>query len=84
MRISVRESDRAYSPDIGPKCIIYLNGEMVEDCITADEELRFVEIIKRRDGKLSICGGRVMTEKLYGKVQIELPDDGRPRFQRVP
>lgn len=80
----MNESDRAFNPEIGPKCIVYLNGDVVEECVTADEELRFVEVLRRdKDGKFVVRGNEVMTKKLYGKVQIELPDE-RARFQRLP
>lgn len=45
MRISARQDDPGWSPDVR-NVIVLLNGKKVEHCFTADEELGEVHVYK--------------------------------------
>jgi hypothetical protein len=59
MRKSVLKNDPGYDKDAW-KYVAYLDGDPVENAVTADEELGMIRILK--DGKI---------HQRYGKVTIE-------------
>ena len=85
MRLSTHEADVSYAVwlglrDAGKVATAYLNGEKVNHCATADEELGYVEcaIPERGTGALfcitDVKGttDHVAVQILYGKVKIEV------------
>ncbi len=75
MRISLDPQDPAFNPAIGKWCKVWLNGEELKYCVTADEERGEVYVMARdEDGKpeLSMIGGP-LREYLRGEVRIQLP-----------
>lgn len=85
MRLSTHELDRSYPEwkqlhDAGRKMTAYLNGERVEHCATADEELGYVEsaVPDRRTGRpfcLDDTEGQtdhIAIQVRYGVVKIEI------------
>lgn len=75
MRLSVDPNDIGYNEFfycLHPRA--YLDGTEIEGCITADEEqgyiVRYKTPLEERDGDL-------ITETLFGKVEITINKDGR-------
>ena len=69
MRISVDKSDvsfiegRAYE-----RFVVTLNGEVVDECITADDEAGY--ILKYKKPIEVTHGYEIKTEEVYGEVRI--------------
>lgn len=80
MRISVVEKDPGYSP-IAHHAVdkVTLNGELVEHCLTADEEKGYV-LFYEVDENDNVCteGDTVITGELIGDVKIFLKKDFNP------
>lgn len=69
MRLSTDKSDRGYGD--ASHAHVTLNGIRIMDCVTADEELGEVVVLKRgRDGKYVIEGDNVACETRKGDVKI--------------
>lgn len=75
MRLSCREDDPGFQPaDKTLTAVIYLNGSEITGVITADEERGFIlRYMRDEQGRIRVDGNEARTEKLYGKVQIEIP-----------
>ena len=72
MRKSVRQSDIGYDPQ-AQKYIIYFNGEKINNCFTADEEIGEVHVYKKyQDGEFVLNHDNTIIEEetLYGDVKI--------------
>lgn len=80
MRLSCEKDDPGYpgferAMSSGKRIVVKLDGEIVPDAITADENLGFVKLYQRNvDGRLlvSLDGDLVLTEERRGHVEIEL------------
>lgn len=75
MRLSAVLSDPGYRPDARAK--VYLDGQEVRDCITADEELGVVTVHQRdNEGRLILNDDRTecVTKDYFGHVRIEARD----------
>lgn len=71
MRLSINQSDPGFRQ--GARANVFLNGEPVRRCITADEEAGFVIVHKADDtGRVLIANGELVEETLYGAVIIEV------------
>ena len=82
MRISSDENDpgfRAYKrlmkppgPDTTVSVRVYLDGAVVKDVVTADdEECMLVRYCRAPNGDLVVDGDEIRTEMLRGRVDIE-------------
>jgi len=74
MRLSAHKNDPGYSR-IARKAKAFLNGEMVDGCFTADEEMGKVwRYIKTRKGKcvLNPQKNGILTKCLSGQVEIRI------------
>lgn len=75
MRISVNKEDEGYRKD-AHAYLPFLNGEKVEDCMTADEERGYV-LVYIRDEEDHLCmnriTNRIKTKRLSGTVMIVPP-----------
>jgi len=72
MRLSVDKDDKGCS-HIAFDCQVYLNGDLLNHCITADDIEGFCLVYKEgADGNLYIEPGRdyIATEVLHGDVSI--------------
>jgi len=72
MRASVKKNDPGYFPD-AHKHRVFLNGEFLKHCFTADEEKGLAWVHKENEhGELYIdkASGDVASELLAGKVKI--------------
>ena len=75
MRISVSEDDPGFlPPHLTRDAKVFLDGRILEDCITADEE-RGEAVVYLRDDRQNIIvqQGRPVTIFVKGKVEIVLP-----------
>ena len=70
MRISMDKADRGYNTLIGPRAKIFLDGEEVKNCVTADEELGLVICYLVEENKLITRGGRFVMIERHGAVRI--------------
>lgn len=82
MRISVRKTDPGYRPD-AIRFMVKLNGELLADCFTADEEQGKAWVFDRNEvGDFIITGvgkGRRLVEKeITGEVRIIGPETAPP------
>jgi hypothetical protein len=70
MRASVRKDDSSYNPQ-HTKLEVYLDGEPVRGCITADEEKGEI-VVYAKDGKghYVMESEKLKTETRTGKVEI--------------
>lgn len=69
MRLSVH--DKGF---IDPRTEVYLDGERVEFCTEADEELGVVVVLARNeDGTFKLKGDEVETIIKRGTVRIQVP-----------
>ena len=74
MRISVIKEDPGFSPD-SYKYKVQLNDLVLEDCVTADEELGLAVVYARNsDRTYMIQNNEIVKETLFGKVKIIEPD----------
>ena len=70
MRVSVNQDDAGYKHD-WHRYEAYLNDELCNHCVTADEELGTVEVLKKDEaGNFMIKDDCTVTETLTGKVKI--------------
>ena len=70
MRVSVNSGDAGYKHD-WHRYEAYLNDELCNHCVTADEELGIVEVYKKNEhGDFIINKDSLVTETLTGKVKI--------------
>ena len=80
MRLSVRRNDPGYHPEaFGAE--VYLDGQIIDDCITADEEKGEVFILKRNtlgEYIINAEGANIAEERKTGKVQIIVPAGFKP------
>ena len=72
MRLTMSESDPCFNVPLNNVASVYLNGKLVASCTEADEELGYIEQFVH-EAKTSW-----ETERIYGKVEIILPE-GTPR-----
>jgi hypothetical protein len=80
MRISVDPSDRAYTGERYYGATVSLDGVVLRDCVTADDEIGEIVIFKRdKDGNLILNKQRdwFVRQPLTGKVKIELGEVGK-------
>lgn len=71
MRVSVNKDDPGHATLQYGRFDVFLNGELVKGCITADEELGMCEVIDYDDkGRATVEDGRLKTVVRYGKVQL--------------
>lgn len=77
MRLSISKDDKSYDLDKAINCRVLFNGKECKDAITADEELGMVLVYKKnKQGKSFLdYNGEIATEKLYGKVKLEFPNE---------
>lgn len=76
MRMSVRENDKGYK-NLNFNCDVYLDGVVVENCFTADEEAGVVYCYETYDNgefKISGSGEGINEIELKGKVEIIIRD----------
>ena len=73
MRVSTIKSDAGFSPS-AHFCEVYLNGEILRGCHTADEELG-VACCYEKDagGHYIVDGDHCKTVEVRGEVQIVVP-----------
>ena len=80
MRLSVRKTDPGYhSRAFG--AVVYLNGQIINDCFTADEEKGEVFLLKRdSDGAYmkNRTGDDIKVERKTGEVRIVVPVGFKP------
>ena len=77
MRLSIREEDPGYTPQAS-LAEVKLNGEIISNCFTADEETGQCYCIKvdaNGNPVRNAAGTNFETEIRTGKVEIILPDD---------
>lgn len=71
MRVSVVKGDPGYK-NVTHNINVYLDGNKVDRCITADDQLGLVVVYVFRDGKYVLNGDEVATEIMTGDVRIEI------------
>lgn len=70
MRVSVYKSDAGYIED-WMNYVVYLNDELCNHCVTADEELGIAIVLKKDEaGNFVIKGDYIDDEIISGKVNI--------------
>ena len=72
MRISTLRDDPCYD-GMAPYevCNVLLNGRVVRDCVTADEEIGMVTYVARDEkGRVRHEGGELVLRRDVGKVEI--------------
>ena len=72
MRLSVKKSDPGYRPD-AHQYKPYLNGVLVKNCFTADEDRGYVLVYKTDENGnylLNELRTEILTKKLFGKVEL--------------
>ncbi len=77
MRISCSLDDPGFSP-ICYKFDIYLNGDLINHCVTADEEEGYVLVYRiNQSGRYETndAGTEILKDLLVGKVQILKSDN---------
>jgi len=71
MRVSADPDDAGFINFHGDH-VVYLDNRLVNDCVTADEDLGFVEVFERdKDNRFIACGNKVQTCKKFGVVVIK-------------
>jgi len=72
VRISVRANDPGLRPD-AIRARVFLDGALISDCFTADEEKGEAHCYARdASGKMIIDGDSIREEVRRGKVRIEI------------
>jgi hypothetical protein len=71
MRTSSDPQDPGFANFIPGKWEVYLDGRLVKQCVTADEEQGFVVLHSVDDyGHVIVCGGQVEKLVFHGRVKI--------------
>lgn len=71
----MRKDDPGYMDVAGVGAEVFLGGEIVKQCLTADEDEGFVLVARLNEsGKNFLDGDEVATEIKRGKVLIILPE----------
>ena len=72
MRMSVIKNDPGYHPK-AYKYQPYLDGVKLEQCVTADDIEGWADVkMSDADGCMVIKNDELVTERLYGKVELKL------------
>jgi hypothetical protein len=67
------KEDRGYDSKLASRATIYFNGEPIDLCLTADDELGYVLCYVMDGGRLKLDERREpVTQELWGRVVIEL------------
>lgn len=57
---------------------VYLDGELLKMCITADDEVGTAECLRTdSNGSIVVLAGEAQTHTLYGRVEIIIPSMSR-------
>lgn len=76
MKISASQNDPGYNPRVTPHCEVYLNGEKLYGCVSADSDRGTVECTKRdKDGHIVVLDGEIVMETRRGNVCIFVPEE---------
>jgi hypothetical protein len=70
MRVSIDANDPGFNPRRSMASVV-LDGEVLHDCITADEEEGMVLVYARdATGNFILDGDEMRTEQRFGKVSV--------------
>lgn len=79
MRLSADTKDEGFCPPrLTSHLVVFLDGHVVDRCITADEEMGFVLCFAvGADGRpfYDEAAGGAAKEKKFGRVEIAFPDE---------
>lgn len=85
MRLSLRKNDPGYHPEaFGAE--VYLDGQIVNGCFTADEEKGEVFVLKRNtlgEYTINATGDDIVKERKTGKVRIVVPVWFKPTASQI-
>jgi len=75
MRLSVRKTDPGYHP-MAWGAVVYLNGQKIRGCFTADEEKGEIFLLKKDSNGAYVknaAGDDIEVERKTGEVRIVVP-----------
>ncbi len=74
MRLSADPSSPYWlGPDVNATATVHVNGEEQRFVIEASEEDGWAEVVVRDNDRVVLDGYRVVTQRLYGAVTINVP-----------